>query len=82
MGIWEINLGQLVKKLIIILSLRVDTSKNRNINHLGKKTCVYKSNYISLPCDSMMSSALNFCFLSTLLQPPLPKKKKIILDEK
>ena len=54
--------------IIIILSLRVGRSKNKNTDHQGKETCAYKKDHISLLCDSTMSSALNFCFLSVLLQ--------------
>ena len=43
--------------------------KNKDIDHQGKETCAYKSDHISLLHDSTMSSALNFCFLSGLLQP-------------
>ena len=57
------------KIVMIILSLRVGRSKNKNIDHQGKETCAYKSNHISLVCDSTMSRAVNFCFLSGLLQP-------------
>ena len=35
--------------------------------------------HVSLFCDSTMLSAINYCFLSTLLQP---KRKKIPLEEK
>ena len=58
-----------VSKIIImkiILSFRVDITKNKFI-HRGKETCAYKSDHISLLCDLMVSSALNFCFLSFLL---------------
>ena len=61
-------MGWLVDK-IIILSLRVGTSKNKNIDHRGIETCAYKSDFISLLCDSTMSSAINLCFLSVLLKP-------------
>ena len=49
-------------------------SKNRNIDHQGEKTCAimstkvtYETNLIYLLPDSIMSSALNFCFLCILL---------------
>ena len=45
------------------------TSKNKNIDHRGKKDCANESDHISFLRDSTMSSALNFCFLSILLQP-------------
>ena len=61
------------KIITLSLSLRVDASKNKNIDHRGKETCAYKSNHFSLLRDSTMSSALSFCFLSVLLQP----KRKI-----
>ena len=38
------------------------TSKNKNIDNRGKEMSPYESIYISLLCDSAMSSALNFCF--------------------
>ena len=68
-----LSVGKII--IIIILSLRVGTSKNNNIDHQGKETCAYKNDHISLPLDSLMSSALNFCFITT-------EKKKIILEEK
>ena len=49
------------------LSLWVRKSKNKSIDHQSKETCVEESNHISLFCESTMSRALNFCFLSTLL---------------
>ena len=52
-----------------ILSLRVGTSKNKNIDHRGRVTCDYETDLISLLHDSPMSSVLNFCFSYTLLQP-------------
>ena len=69
MGTWII-LGWLVGKIIIIiLSFRVSTSKNKNIDHWGKETCAfmsiqvtYETDCISLLCDSTMSNAPNFCF--------------------
>ena len=68
------TLGQSVNKIIIImLSLRVITSKNENFDQ-GKETCAYENNHIFLLCDSTVSFALNFCF-STLV-------KKIIVYEK
>ena len=66
-GSWRIISGQLVGKIIMIPSFRVDTSKNKNIDHQVKETCAdvstqvtYETNYISLLHDSIMSSALNF----------------------
>ena len=71
-AVGAINLGQSIAKIIIIiLSLRVDASKNKNIDHRGKETCAYKNDHISSLCDSTMSSAVNFCFLSILLQPKI-----------
>ena len=58
--------------MITILGLRVGISKNENIDHQGKENCANESD-ISLCCDSVLSSALNFYLLSTLLQP---KRKK------
>ena len=56
--------------MIIILSFRVSTSKNKNVDHQAKETCAirsvqgtYETNHISLLCDSTMSNALNICFL-------------------
>ena len=46
----------------------VARSKNKNTDHQGKEICAYKKDHISLLCDSRISSALNFCFLSVLLQ--------------
>ena len=73
-GSWRIISGQLVSKITMIPSFRVDTSKNKNIDHRIKKTCAdmstqvtHETNYISLLHDSIMSSALFFCFLCTLL---------------
>ena len=62
--------GRLVGKIIvIILSFRVGTSKNKNIDYQLKETCVimstqvtYETDLNSLLCDSTMSSAPNFCF--------------------
>ena len=52
----------------MILSLRADTSKNKNIDHGVKETCaimsiqtIYEIDHISLLKDSTISSALNFC---------------------
>ena len=73
---------QLVDKIIIIiLTLRVGTSKNENIDHQVKKPCAIMStqvtnetNHISVLCHSTMSNALNFCFLCILLE----SKRKIL----
>ena len=63
-------LGRLVSKIvIIILNSRVDTSKNKIIDHRVKEYYVNESDHISFLHDSAMSSALNFCFLSISLQP-------------
>ena len=52
-GSWENYLDQSVSKIIIIiLSLRVGTSTNKNIDHRGKETCAYVSNHISFLHDS------------------------------
>ena len=51
------------KIIIIILSIRVGTSKNKKL--IIEVT--HESKHICLIHDSTMSSALNFCFLSTLL---------------
>ena len=57
------------KIIIIILSFRVDTSKNKNIDHLVKKTraitlthATYETDHVSLLQDSTISSSQNFCF--------------------
>ena len=63
-------LGWLVGKImIIILSFRVGTSKNKNIDHRVKETYAIMStqvtcetNHISTR-DSPKSDVLNFCFL-------------------
>ena len=54
---------------MIILSFRVRTSKNKNIDHGVKETCAimstqvtYEIDHVSLLHDSTISSALNFCF--------------------
>ena len=54
---------------MIILSFRVDTAKNKNIDHEVKETCAiistkvaYEIDHISLIQDSTISSALIFCF--------------------
>ena len=67
MAVGRINLGSSVGKIIIILNLGFGTSKNKNIDHLGKENYAYESDHISLPRDSTMPSALNFCFQSILL---------------
>ena len=74
--------SQSVGKIIIItLSFRVGTSKNKNIDHRVKETCAvmstqitYETDHISLLCDSTISSALIFfhVFYCTL-------KEKIVL---
>ena len=53
----------------MILNLGFGTSKNKNIDNQGKENSAYESDHISLVHDSAMPSALNFCFLSILLQP-------------
>ena len=69
----------------MILSIRVSTSKNENIDHQDKETSTmiskqvtYETDKISLPCDSTLSSALNFCFLCTFMKS---KRIKIILEK-
>ena len=64
------SVGKIIKT---ILSLRVGTSKNKNIDHQGRKSCDYESDLIFLLRDSPMSSVLDFRFSYTLLQP----KRKI-----
>ena len=66
--------GRSVGKIIMILSFRVGTSKNTNIEHRVKETCdimstqvtYYEIDHISLLRNSTISSALNFCFLCIL----------------
>ena len=65
--------------IIMISNLGFSTSKNKNIDHQGKENCAYESDHISLLCNSMMPSALNFCFLSTLWQS---KRKKLFRKKK
>ena len=70
-AVGEIILGQSVSKIIIIfLSFRVSTSKNKNADHRVKQTCTirsikatYEIYHTSLLRDSTMSSALNFCYV-------------------
>ena len=67
--------GRLVgKTIIIILSFKVGTSKNKNIDHEVQDTCAiistqvtYETDHISLLCDSTKSGALNFYFLCIFL---------------
>ena len=54
---------------MIILSFRIGTSKNKNIEHGVKETCpiistqvTYKIDHVSLLQDSTISRALNFKF--------------------
>ena len=65
----RIILGRLIGKIIIILSFRVDTSKNKNIDLVKKNTrairlthVIYETDHVSLLQDSTISSAQNFCF--------------------
>ena len=83
---WEKS-GQLVSKIIIIiLSCRVATSKNKNVNHPDKETCVimstqviYKANHIFLLCGSTMLSAAKFS-KCILFWPILKKTLQTQLD--
>ena len=68
------QVSQSVGKTIIILSFRVGTSNNKNIDHRVKETCSIMStqvtegtDHISVLCHSTMSTALNICFLCILL---------------
>ena len=57
---------------MVILSFRVSTSKKKNIDHWVKKTyaqVTYETDHISVLHYSIMSSALNFCFLCILFWP-------------
>ena len=65
--------GRSVGKIILILSFRVNISKNKNFHQKVKETgaimstkVTYEINLISLPWDSTISCALNFCFLCIL----------------
>ena len=66
--------GRSVGKIMtIILRFRVGASKNKNVDHGVKKTCAimstqvtYEINHIPLLSDSIISSALNFCFICIL----------------
>ena len=55
----------------------ISTSENKNIDHQDKEICSNERSHISLLCDLTILSALIFCFLSTLLQPPKEKIKLI-----
>ena len=70
-GVWKI--------IIMILNLRVGTSKNKNIDHRGKKDCANESDHISFLRDSTMPSALNFLFfiyfIAALKKKDLKKNK-------
>ena len=63
----QLNFGRTIlgwsigKILIIILSLMVSTSRNKNIDNWGKSSSAYEIDHISLLCDSTLSSVLNFC---------------------
>ena len=59
--------------MIIILSFRVGTSKNKNIDHGVEETCAirstrvrYEIDHSSVLGDSTISSGLSFCFLCIL----------------
>ena len=54
--------------IIAILSLRVGTFRNKNIDQRGKETFAYESDHIFFFRHSTMASALNFCFLYILFQ--------------
>ena len=54
---------------MLILSFKVGTAKNKNIDHGVKETCAimstkvtYEIDHIYLLRDSTISNALNFCF--------------------
>ena len=65
--------GRSVGKIILILNLGFGTSRNKNIDNRSKENCAHESNCISLLRDYTMPNALNFGFLSIILQP---KKKR------
>ena len=67
-------MGQVVAKMITILSFMVGTSKNKNLHYRVKEAfaimsaqVTYDTDHITLLCDSTMASAPNFCFLCILL---------------
>ena len=74
-------MGRSVGKIIVILlSVGVGTTKNKNVDNGVKGTSVimstqvtYEIDHISLLQDSKISSVLNFCFWYVLL---LSKRKK------
>ena len=73
----RIILGWSVAKItIIIFILRDGTSINKNIDNQGKETCAYESDHIYLISDLMMSSAINFCFLSFYFKEIDPIRRK------
>ena len=60
----------------MILSFRIRTSKNKNIDQQVKETCAirstqlaYETNHISALTDSTMSSALKFVFYAFYWNP-------------
>ena len=59
-----------------ILNLGFGTSKNKNIDHRGKRNCAYEGDHSSLLHDSMMPVALSIYFLSILLQPKRKRSYK------
>ena len=70
----RIILSPSIGQIIIILSFRVGTSKNKNIDHGVNETCaimstqvIYEIDRVSLLQDSTISSGLIFCFLCILL---------------
>ena len=61
-AVGKIVSGRSVGKIIIILNLWFGTFKNKNVDRRGKENFVYESDHISLLCDYMMPSSLNFLF--------------------
>ena len=70
-AVGKIMSGWSVGKIIIIISFRVGTFKNKNIDYGVKNTgaimlaqVTYKIDQVSLLQDSTISSVLNFCWAS------------------
>ena len=70
-AVGRIMSGWSLGKIIIIISFRVGTFKNKNIDYGVKNTgaimlaqVTYKIDHVSLLQDSTISSVLNFCWTS------------------
>ena len=79
LAVGRIISAHLVGKIIlVILSFRIDTSKNKNNDYRVKETCTimstqftYETDHLSLLRDLKMPSALIFFLLCTLVRMPL-----------